>query len=152
MQALKALAAQANSHVRSRLNIQQQPSHVQALKALAAKANGDVRSCLNTLQLLATQHGRIHAAHVAATALGVKDMTAAPFEVWEALLLGRGAVPDDFYSYLMAFGEHSMVRGSQKMLDLFGCVPGGTSGRPPAAAAVAGASQQQPWIPELTVS
>ena len=70
-----------------------------------------MRSCLNTLQLLAARHARITAAHVHDAAMGQKDMTAAPFDVWNALLLPRKARPADMYSYLMAFGEHSMVRG-----------------------------------------
>jgi len=83
---------------------------VQALKRMAGKASGDIRSCLNTLQLLVARHGRVSAAHVAGAAVGEKDMTTAPFEVWEQLLSSRRPRHDDMLRCLMAFGEHDLVR------------------------------------------
>jgi DNA polymerase III delta prime subunit len=84
--------------------------HLQALKLLATKTNGDVRSSLNTLQLLAARHGRILSSHIADASIGQKDMRAAPFEVWQALMHLRDDRPGDMFGYLMSFGEHSMVR------------------------------------------
>lgn len=77
---------------------------------MAGKAAGDIRSCLNTLQLLVARHGRVSASHVAGAAVGEKDMTAAPFEVWEQLLTTRRPRRDDMLRCLMAFGEHDLVR------------------------------------------
>jgi DNA polymerase III delta prime subunit len=82
---------------------------VQAVKALASKAKGDIRSCLNTLQLLAARHTSILPQHVHDTAFGQKDMTDAPLEVLDSLLLARKRRGNDMYSNLMAFGEHSLV-------------------------------------------
>jgi hypothetical protein len=83
---------------------------LQAFKQLAAKTNGDIRACLNTLQLLSARHDRITSAHVVAADIGQKDMTAAPFEVWRALLHARAERPRDMLSHLAAFGEHDLVR------------------------------------------
>lgn len=77
---------------------------------MASKAAGDIRSCLNTLQLLVARHGQVVAAHVAGATVGEKDMTAAPFEVWEQLLTTRRPRAPDMLRYLMAFGEHDLVR------------------------------------------
>jgi DNA polymerase III delta prime subunit len=85
---------------------------VQAIKVLASKANGDIRSCLNTLQLLAARHTRILPQHVHDTAFGQKDLTAAPLEVLDSLLLARKRRCSDMYSSLVAFGEHSLVRAA----------------------------------------
>lgn len=82
---------------------------MQALKRMASKASGDIRSCLNTLQLLVARHGRVSGAHVTGAAIGEKDMTAAPFEVWEQLLTCRRARASDMLRYLLAFGEHDLV-------------------------------------------
>ena len=95
--------------------IAQLVSRVQALKQLAAKANNDVRSCLNTLQLLAARHDHVTAAAVHGAQVGQKDMTTAPFEVWQALLLRRKGRPADMFGYLAAFGEHAMVRAASHL-------------------------------------
>eukprot|EP00892_Ulva_mutabilis_P008222 jgi/Ulvmu1/5772/UM025_0026.1 len=92
----------------------------EALRHMASKASGDIRSCLNTLQLLVARHGHVSASHVAGAAVGEKDMTAAPFEVWEQLLTTRRPRGDDMLRCLMAFGEHDLImRGvHENMLDL----------------------------------
>ena len=71
-----------------------------------------MRSCLNTLQLLSARHEVVTGAHVSAVRVGDKDMTAAPFAVWRALLSSRPPRPPDMLSHLLSFGEHDLVRST----------------------------------------
>lgn len=86
---------------------------LQALTVLGKKANGDVRSSLNTLQMLSQRFGEVTVSHVSDAALGQKDMSAAPFEVWSQLLFQSSSkqdAPANWHNYLAAFGESDLVR------------------------------------------